>query len=169
MARRSRPRKALGPGPGGDARRPPGLRSIPVADSAPATILASPVVAPSGRARRAAGISGHREAAIGAQAVARRGPRPRGNRRRAGRRPDLAGPLAAQREEEALMRAALDRLPERMRQAVLWRHHEGCGFDEIGRRIGCSDVAARKLWLRAMDRLQREFSAEGSRSAHPAP
>jgi RNA polymerase sigma-70 factor, ECF subfamily len=67
------------------------------------------------------------------------------------------GAGAARREEEALMRSALGRLPERMRQAVLWRHHEGCGFEEIGRRLGCSDVAARKLWLRALDQLQREW------------
>jgi RNA polymerase sigma-70 factor (ECF subfamily) len=78
------------------------------------------------------------------------------------------GGVAVRREEEALMRAALDRLPERMGQAVLWRHHEGCGFDEIGRRLGCSDVAARKLWLRALDQLQRELSGEGARSGGPS-
>ncbi len=78
------------------------------------------------------------------------------------------GGLAARREEETLMQAALDRLPERMRQAVLWRHHDGCGFDEIGRRLGCSDVAARKLWLRALGRLQRELSGEGAQSARPS-
>jgi RNA polymerase sigma-70 factor, ECF subfamily len=70
------------------------------------------------------------------------------------------GGLAARREEEAMTRAALDRLPERMRHAVLWRHHDGCGFEEIGRRLGCSDVAARKLWLRALERLQRELSGD---------
>ena len=54
---------------------------------------------------------------------------------------------AVRREEEIALGAALDRLPERMRTAVLWRHHEGCSFDELGRRLGCSNVAARKLWL----------------------
>lgn len=78
------------------------------------------------------------------------------------------GGVAVRREEEALMRAALDRLPERMRQAVLWRHHDGCGFEEIGRRLGCSDVAARKLWLRALDQLQRELSGESARSIGPS-
>jgi DNA-directed RNA polymerase specialized sigma24 family protein len=48
-----------------------------------------------------------------------------------------------------------------MRLAVLWRHHESCSFDEIGRRLGCSNVAARKLWLRALQQLQRELSPEG--------
>jgi RNA polymerase sigma factor (sigma-70 family) len=40
------------------------------------------------------------------------------------------GTRAARREAEAALRSALDRLPERMRQAVLWRHHEDCSFDE---------------------------------------
>jgi len=64
---------------------------------------------------------------------------------------------AARHEEEAALRSALDRLPERMRQAVLWRHREDCSFDEIGRRLGCSNVAARKLWLRALQQLQVEL------------
>ncbi len=69
------------------------------------------------------------------------------------------GGLAVQREEEAALLAALDRLPERMRFTVLWRHHEACSFDELGRRLGCSNVAARKLWLRALEQLQRELSS----------
>jgi RNA polymerase sigma-70 factor (ECF subfamily) len=70
------------------------------------------------------------------------------------------GTLAARREEEAALEAALERLPERMRQAVLWRHREDCTFDEIGRRLGCSNVAARNLWLRALKRLQVELGDE---------
>ena len=69
------------------------------------------------------------------------------------------GGQAVRREEEAALLAALDRLPERMRFAVLWRHHEGCSFDELGRRLGCSNVAARKLWLRALEQLQRELTS----------
>jgi RNA polymerase sigma-70 factor (ECF subfamily) len=68
-----------------------------------------------------------------------------------------AGTRAVRREEEAALRSALDRLPERMSQAVLWRHIEDCSFDEIGRRLGCSNVAARKLWLKALQRLQDEL------------
>jgi RNA polymerase sigma-70 factor, ECF subfamily len=70
---------------------------------------------------------------------------------------------AAQHEEEAALRTALDRLSERMRRAVLWRHHEDCSFDEIGRRLGCSNVAARKLWLKALQKLQVELKAGGDR------
>ncbi len=67
------------------------------------------------------------------------------------------GGRAARNEEEAALRSALDRLPERMRQAVLWRHREDCSFDEIGRRLGCSNVVARKLWLSALQQLQVEL------------
>ena len=68
------------------------------------------------------------------------------------------GGHAVRREEEAALLAALDRLPDRMRFTVLWRHHEACSFDELGRRLGCSNVAARKLWLRALEQLQRELT-----------
>ena len=73
---------------------------------------------------------------------------------------DQASPSgqAVWREEQAALLAALDRLPERMRLAVLWRHHEGCSFDELGQRLDCSNVAARKLWLRALERLKRELA-----------
>jgi RNA polymerase sigma-70 factor (ECF subfamily) len=67
------------------------------------------------------------------------------------------GTRAARREEATALQSALDRLPERMRQAVLWRHNEDCSFDEIGRRLGCSNVAARKLWLKALQQLQAEL------------
>jgi RNA polymerase sigma-70 factor, ECF subfamily len=67
------------------------------------------------------------------------------------------GGQATRHEEEAALRLALDRLPERMSRAVLWRHREDCSFDEIGRRLDCSNVAARKLWLRALQQLQVEL------------
>jgi RNA polymerase sigma-70 factor, ECF subfamily len=59
------------------------------------------------------------------------------------------------REEEAAMLAALDTIPERLRQVIIWRHREDCSFDEIGKRLNRSNVAARKLWLRAIEQLQR--------------
>jgi RNA polymerase sigma-70 factor (ECF subfamily) len=75
------------------------------------------------------------------------------------------GTRAARREEVAALQSALDRLPERMRQAVLWRHNEDCSFEEIGRRLGCSNVAARKLWLKALQRLQAELKGSADREA----
>jgi RNA polymerase sigma-70 factor (ECF subfamily) len=77
------------------------------------------------------------------------------------------GGQAVRNEEELALTAALERLPERMRQAVLWRHHESCGFDEMGRRLGCSNVAARKLWLRALEQLQGELTDPTGRATTP--
>ena len=52
---------------------------------------------------------------------------------------------------------ALQRLPEHYRQAVAWRHQEQLPWDEIGRRMGCTADAARKVWSRAIQQLRREF------------
>jgi RNA polymerase sigma-70 factor, ECF subfamily len=48
----------------------------------------------------------------------------------------------------------LGRLPEDYRLVILWHHRDGLPFDEIGRRLGRSADAARRLWSRAIDRLQ---------------
>lgn len=69
------------------------------------------------------------------------------------------GGRASKREEETALVAALGRLPQRMRQVVLWRHHEDCSFDEIGRRLGLSNVSARNLWLGGLQQLQIELKA----------
>lgn len=78
------------------------------------------------------------------------------------------GAAADGREAAERLRAALDRLPERMRQVVLWRHHEECSFDELGRRLDCSNVAARRLWLRALARLRCELSGVDAPPAGPS-
>jgi RNA polymerase sigma-70 factor, ECF subfamily len=57
---------------------------------------------------------------------------------------------------------ALARLPEHYRQAVTWRHHEQLPWDEIGRRMGCTADAARKVWSRAIQQLRQELGAHGS-------
>jgi RNA polymerase sigma-70 factor (ECF subfamily) len=46
-------------------------------------------------------------------------------------------------------------LPERERTVIAWRTYEHCSFEEIGRRLQRSARAARKLWARAVERLQR--------------
>ena len=56
-----------------------------------------------------------------------------------------------------LLQAALARLSKRDQLIVTWRHSQGCTFDEMGRRLGCSLVAARKAWLRALERLRNEL------------
>lgn len=67
------------------------------------------------------------------------------------------------REERELLEAALLRLPDLYRRVILWRHSEDLSFDEIGRRIGRSDEAARKLWTRGLQTLQKELGIDGER------
>jgi RNA polymerase sigma factor (sigma-70 family) len=61
------------------------------------------------------------------------------------------------RERAELVRRALDRLPEDYRWALLWRYQETLSFEEIGRLLQRSPNAARKLWARALVRLQQEL------------
>jgi RNA polymerase sigma-70 factor (ECF subfamily) len=64
--------------------------------------------------------------------------------------------VMAREQEDRLLRA-LARLPEDYRQAVLLRHQQGRSFEEVGRRLGRSPEAARKLWGRAVLLLQKEL------------
>ncbi len=74
--------------------------------------------------------------------------------------PSPSGHAIGNELAEALERA-LAHLPETRRQAVLLRHREGCSFEEIGGRIGCSPEAARKLWNRAIHQLRNALPATG--------
>jgi RNA polymerase sigma-70 factor (ECF subfamily) len=74
----------------------------------------------------------------------------------------LAGTMAtpsrqamAQEQAEAIQRA-LERLPDDYRLVILLRYQEERSFEEIGRLMDLSPNAARKLWLRAVKRLQHE-------------
>jgi RNA polymerase sigma-70 factor (ECF subfamily) len=60
-------------------------------------------------------------------------------------------------EEAAALTASLDRLPQRYQQVLRFRHEHGMTFSQIGAALGCTAEAARKLWARAVDRLQREL------------
>jgi RNA polymerase sigma-70 factor (ECF subfamily) len=66
---------------------------------------------------------------------------------------------AIRREEEAAVLAALDRLPQRYRQVIHWRHKENHSFEEIGDLLHRSPDAARMLWFRAVRHLQKELGA----------
>jgi RNA polymerase sigma-70 factor (subfamily 1) len=59
------------------------------------------------------------------------------------------------REEVAALREALSHLPEHEQCVISLRDFDVLSFEEIGRRLGCSSEAARKLCFRAMTRLQR--------------
>ena len=59
-------------------------------------------------------------------------------------------------EEAEATRRALERLPEDYRRVLLLRYEEGQSFEEIGRIMGRTANATRKLWLRAVERLRDE-------------
>jgi RNA polymerase sigma-70 factor, ECF subfamily len=61
-------------------------------------------------------------------------------------------------EEAAALSAGLERLPERYQQVLRFRYEHGMTFSQIGAALDCTPEAARKLWARAVDRLQRELS-----------
>lgn len=61
---------------------------------------------------------------------------------------------AADREEVEQLERALQKLPNRYRNVVRLRYERNLTFEEIGTILGCSAEAARKLWTRAVARLQ---------------
>jgi RNA polymerase sigma-70 factor (ECF subfamily) len=65
--------------------------------------------------------------------------------------------VAAGAEQTQKLQAALARLPEDYRRVIALRYEEERTFEEIGRLLQRSENAARKLWLRAVERLQREM------------
>jgi RNA polymerase sigma-70 factor (ECF subfamily) len=69
-----------------------------------------------------------------------------------------AGAMA---EEEALrLRSALARLSADHRRVVVLRNWDRLPFEEIGRRMGRSTEAVKKLWARALLKLQDELNRE---------
>jgi RNA polymerase sigma-70 factor (ECF subfamily) len=66
--------------------------------------------------------------------------------------------LAGQ-EEKAAVERALAQLPEQYREVILLCHRDGLSFDEAARRMDRSVGAVRKLWVRAIDHLQRGLEA----------
>jgi RNA polymerase sigma-70 factor (ECF subfamily) len=58
-------------------------------------------------------------------------------------------------DRDAALHRALQQLPEQSRLVIQWRNYERCSFEDIGKRLGRSTDAARKLWVRAIEQLQR--------------
>ena len=58
-------------------------------------------------------------------------------------------------EEMLMLRNALNKLPEDYREVIRLRNWQELPFADIGKQIGRSSEAARKLWSRAILQLQR--------------
>jgi RNA polymerase sigma-70 factor (ECF subfamily) len=67
-----------------------------------------------------------------------------------------SGQAVANEQAEALARA-VQRLPPDYRQVLGLRHEEQLTFEEIGQRMQRTANAARMLWLRAVEHLQKEM------------
>jgi RNA polymerase sigma-70 factor (ECF subfamily) len=74
---------------------------------------------------------------------------------------DLSSPSdqALRREQDGALQRALERLSEDHRRLLLLRYREGLSFEEIGALMQRSANAMRKLWARALERLQQEMQA----------
>jgi RNA polymerase sigma-70 factor (ECF subfamily) len=64
---------------------------------------------------------------------------------------------AVDQEQAQALAHAVERLPEDYRQIVTLRYYEERSFDEIAQRMQRSPNAVRKLWARAVERLQQEL------------
>ena len=64
-------------------------------------------------------------------------------------------------QEEALaLRQAIARLPNDYRTIIMLRNWERLPFEEIGHRMNRSTDASKKLWARAIQRLQKELNGD---------
>ena len=68
-----------------------------------------------------------------------------------------ASDAAIHHEQSALLRKALDRLPDHYVQVVRLRSEGNLSFEEIGRLTGRTPEAARQLWRRAVAEVAREL------------
>lgn len=68
---------------------------------------------------------------------------------------------AADNERFGMLQQALLQLPEDYQQVIRLRYWEQLTFDEIGSRIDRSGEAVRKLWMRAVVRLEAVLSEMG--------
>lgn len=77
---------------------------------------------------------------------------------------------AIRREDASSIAAAVERLPDDYRLVLQLRYWDGLTFQQIGERVGRSAEAVRKVWYRAVQRLQadlREPSACDTPTARP--
>lgn len=71
--------------------------------------------------------------------------------------PVTASVQAMAQEQAEVIRQALGRLPEDYRQVIVWRYQEHRSFEEMAERLNRTVPAVRKLWARALERLQQEM------------
>lgn len=76
---------------------------------------------------------------------------------------------AIRREEAATLNKVLERLPEEYRRVLQLRYWSGMSFVDIAPLLSRSPDAVRKLWYRAVERLQGELAATDGRPGGTQP
>ena len=72
---------------------------------------------------------------------------------------------AIKKERIDALDGALTRLPEEQRQVIVLRNQQHLSFEAIGAKMGKTADAARKLWARAVERLQQELGSSDDSSS----
>lgn len=68
--------------------------------------------------------------------------------------------VIADREEETAVQQAIATLPDDYQTVLTLRYREGLPFEVIAERMGRTGNAVRKLWARAVERLQEALGSE---------
>jgi RNA polymerase sigma factor (sigma-70 family) len=97
---------------------------------------------------------------VAAQARLRAARRRAGEKRVAEHTPEAYRPAETPEEPEALIEE-IDRLPERLRTAVVLCYLEGLTYDAAARRLGLSEGSIRGRLARARDQLRRRLTRRG--------
>jgi RNA polymerase sigma-70 factor (ECF subfamily) len=69
---------------------------------------------------------------------------------------------AVRHEQEIMLAEVLARLPDDHREVLILRNLEGLSHEEVGQRMGRGVGAVRMLWVRALTRVRKEASRQGS-------
>jgi RNA polymerase sigma-70 factor (ECF subfamily) len=64
-----------------------------------------------------------------------------------------------QQERDLALEQALARLPPDQRDVIQFRYRDELPFEEIARRMNRTSAAARQLWSRAIERLEKELES----------
>lgn len=72
---------------------------------------------------------------------------------------------AMKKERLDALEVALARLPDEQQQVIVLRNQQHLSFEEIGAKMDKTADAARKLWARAVERLQQELGANDDSSS----
>ncbi|HWL10295.1 MAG TPA: sigma-70 family RNA polymerase sigma factor [Planctomicrobium sp.] len=70
-----------------------------------------------------------------------------------------ASSVVRRKERDELLLQALKQLSTKQQQLIELRHRRGLSFIEIGKELEMTDVAARKLWSRTIEELQKLLAA----------